>query len=102
LHQHGAFIAANSEQLMGRSRGGLTTKIHAVVYTSGLPVRVALTNGEVHYNRWFLPIYRVPADDKQTWRTFIVICRSLAVALRSALSREVQPQARDEPGALAN
>ena len=29
VHQHGACIAANSEQLMGRSRGGLTTKIHA-------------------------------------------------------------------------
>jgi transposase len=27
VHQHGACIAGNSEQLMGRSRGGLTTKI---------------------------------------------------------------------------
>jgi transposase len=35
VHQHGACIAANSEQLMGRSRGGLTTKIHAVVDTCG-------------------------------------------------------------------
>jgi transposase len=33
VHQHGACIAGNSEQLMGRSRGGLTTKIHAVVDT---------------------------------------------------------------------
>jgi transposase len=40
VHQHGACIAGNSEQLMGRSRGGLTTKIHAVVDTSGLPVRL--------------------------------------------------------------
>src|SRR5580700_3892906 len=39
VHQHGACITGNSEQLMGRSRGGLTTKIHAVVDTSGLPVR---------------------------------------------------------------
>jgi hypothetical protein len=31
VHQHGACIAANSKQLMGRSRGGLTTKIHAVI-----------------------------------------------------------------------
>ena len=38
VHQHGACIAANSEQLKGRSRGGLTTKIYAVVDTSGLPV----------------------------------------------------------------
>lgn len=46
VHQHGACIAANSEQLMGRSRGGLATKIHAGVDTTGLPVRLALTTGE--------------------------------------------------------
>jgi transposase len=33
---------------MGRSRGGLTSKIHAVVDTNGLPVRLALTAGEAH------------------------------------------------------
>ena len=36
---------------MGRSRGGLTSKIHAVVDANGLPVRVALTAGEAHDNR---------------------------------------------------
>ena len=36
---------------MGRSRGGLTSKIHAVVDRSGLPVRLALTTGEAHDNR---------------------------------------------------
>jgi hypothetical protein len=36
---------------MRRSRGGLTSKIHAVVDTNGLPVRVALTAGEAHDNR---------------------------------------------------
>ena len=56
VHQHGACIAANSEQLMGRSRGGLTTKIHAVVDTSGLPVRVALTTGKAHDNRLVLTL----------------------------------------------
>ena len=30
VHQHGSCIAGNSEQHMGRSRGGLTSKIHAV------------------------------------------------------------------------
>jgi transposase len=35
---------------MGRSRGGLTSKIHAVVDTNGLPVRLALTAGEAHDN----------------------------------------------------
>ena len=36
---------------MGRSRGGLTSKIHAVVDTNGLPIRLALTAGEAHDNR---------------------------------------------------
>ena len=33
---------------MGRSRGGLTTKIHAVVDTLGRPIRLMLTAGQVH------------------------------------------------------
>jgi transposase len=56
VHQHGACIAGNIEHLMGRSRGGLTTKIHAVVDTSGLPVRLALTTGEAHDNRLVLTL----------------------------------------------
>lgn len=33
---------------MGRSRGGLTTKIHAVVNEHGLPLRFLLTEGQVN------------------------------------------------------
>ena len=51
VHQHAASIARNKTQAMGRSRGGLTSKIHAVVDTNGLPVRIALTTGEAHDNR---------------------------------------------------
>ena len=51
VHQHGACIASISEQHMGRSRGGLTTKIHAVVDTNGLPIQLGLTPGETHDNR---------------------------------------------------
>ena len=51
VHQHAACIARNRSQSMGRSRGGLTSKIHAVVDSSGLPVRIALTTGEAHDNR---------------------------------------------------
>ena len=51
MHQHGACIARNRKQSIGRSRGGLTSKIHAVVDTNGLPVRLALTAGEAHDNR---------------------------------------------------
>ena len=46
VHQHAACIARNKSQSMGRSRGGLTSKIHAVVDTNGLPVRLGLTAGE--------------------------------------------------------
>ncbi len=35
---------------MGRSRGGLTTKLHAVVDAAGLPLRLALTAGQRHDN----------------------------------------------------
>ena len=51
VHQHGACIIRNRRQSMGRSRGGLTSKIHAVVDTNGLPTRLALTMGEAHDNR---------------------------------------------------
>ncbi len=33
---------------MGRSRGGLTTKIHVVVDAAGLPVRLTLSAGQAH------------------------------------------------------
>jgi transposase len=36
---------------MGRSRGGLTTKIHALVDANGLPVRIKLTEGQAHDGR---------------------------------------------------
>jgi transposase len=51
VHQHGACITRNRRQSMGRSRGGLTSKIHAVVDINGLPVRLGLTAGEAHDNR---------------------------------------------------
>src|SRR5262249_14243459 len=35
VHQHGACVTRNRRQSMGRSRGGLTSKIHAVVDTNG-------------------------------------------------------------------
>jgi transposase len=51
VHQHGACVAGNREQHMGRSRGGLTSKVHAVVDANGLPVRLSLSPGEAHDNR---------------------------------------------------
>src|SRR5882762_4949901 len=48
VHQHGACVTKNQRQSMGRSRGGLTNKIHALVDSNGLPVRLALSPGEAH------------------------------------------------------
>jgi transposase len=36
---------------MGRSRGGLTTKIHALVDANGLPVMLKLSEGQAHDGR---------------------------------------------------
>lgn len=51
MNQHGACVADNNHQDMGRSRGGPTSKIRAVVDTTGLPVHLALTPGEAYDNR---------------------------------------------------
>ena len=48
VHQHGGCAGGGETRLMGRSRGGLTTKIHACVDTNGMPVRLELTTGEAH------------------------------------------------------
>ena len=36
---------------MGRSRGGLTTKIHALVDANGLPITLKLSEGQAHDGR---------------------------------------------------
>lgn len=36
---------------MGRSRGGLTTKVHALVDALGRPIRLKLTEGQAHDGR---------------------------------------------------
>jgi len=47
-HQHSAGARKNGEQAIGRSRGGLTTKIHALVDALGNPVELMLTPGQAH------------------------------------------------------
>jgi hypothetical protein len=51
VHQHGASITRNRRQSMDRSRGVLTSKIHAVVDANCLPVQLELTAGQAHDNR---------------------------------------------------
>lgn len=42
---------------MGRSRGGLTTKIHALVDALGRPIRLKLTGGQAHDGRAAADMY---------------------------------------------
>ena len=56
VHQHAACIADSASQALGRSRGGLTTKLHAVVDGKGLPLRLEVTPGEAHDNRLCLTL----------------------------------------------
>src|SRR3954447_19830253 len=44
VHQH-ACIADSGNQAVGRSRGGLTSKLHVVVDGKGLPLRLGITAG---------------------------------------------------------
>jgi Transposase DDE domain len=96
VRQHGACIANNNHQDKGRSRGGLTSKIHAVVDTNGLPVHLALTPGEAHDNRLcsvllsaLLPQTILLADrgyDADWIREFARQCRDPVRQTRSQLS----------------
>ncbi|MEM9049211.1 MAG: IS5 family transposase [Pseudomonadota bacterium] len=53
VHQHGANGPKKGGRsgCMGRSRGGLTTKIHALVDTEGRPIHLKLTAGQAHDGR---------------------------------------------------
>lgn len=48
VHQHASCVKECESNCTGRSRGGLTTKIHAVVDAKGLPLRLALSAGQDH------------------------------------------------------
>ena len=47
---------------MGRSRGGLTTKIHALVDANGLPIALKLTAGQAHDGRSAADMYATLGD----------------------------------------
>ncbi len=74
---------------MGRSRGGLTTKIHVVVDNNGLPITIKLTPGQAHDGR-------SAADMLDS-----VGANQILLADRAYDSNALQG-AMDERGALAN
>jgi hypothetical protein len=108
VHQHGGCAGGGETRLMGRSRGGLTTKIHACVDTNGLPVRLELTTGEAHDNRLVIlsPLAAIAPF------LFGAVAVSLAVAaickcaygrisLRRNLARGIRTSSPDAAGTLS-
>lgn len=47
-YQHSAGAVSGGDQGIGKSRGGLTTKIHMSVDSCGFPLHFKITGGEVH------------------------------------------------------
>ena len=47
-HQHASGARVGEERSIGRSRGGLTTKVHAAADACGNPIDFEITGGEVH------------------------------------------------------
>ncbi|TWB10133.1 hypothetical protein FBZ99_1122 [Rhizobium sp. ERR 1071] len=62
---------------MGRSRGGLTTKIHALVDADGRPIRLKLTAGQAHDAR-------SAADKFETVRPGQILLAAFGVAAAAA------------------
>lgn len=48
VHHAAATLKSHPDRCLGRSRGGLTTKIHAPTDADGLPVNVTITPGQTH------------------------------------------------------
>ncbi|MGB0684433.1 MAG: IS5 family transposase [Magnetovibrionaceae bacterium] len=47
-HSAATLKKSHPDRCMGRSRGGLTTKIHAFTDRNGLPIRLSLSEGQTH------------------------------------------------------
>ena len=63
LHQQGAPPKKQQEEAVGKSRGGLSTKIHAAVDALGNPVRLRLTEGQAsEYSQTNALIEQIQAD----------------------------------------
>jgi hypothetical protein len=83
VHQQGACIADNNHQDIGRSRGGLTSKIHALVDTNGLSVHLPLTPGEARDNR-LCSVFSAPCFHKRCYSRIVDTTRTGSGSLPSS------------------
>ena len=74
---------------MGRSRGGLTTKIHALVDADGLPIALKLTEGQAH-------------DGRAAWDMLGSLAAGNILLADRAYDSDALRQALAERGAWAN
>lgn len=47
-HSAATLRTDHPDRCLGKSRGGLTTKIHALTDGKGLPIKIAITPGHAH------------------------------------------------------
>lgn len=47
-HLAATLTTEHPDRCLGRSRGGLTTKIHGITNGKGLPIKIAITPGQTH------------------------------------------------------
>jgi transposase len=85
---------------MGRSRGGLTTKIHALVDANGLPIALKLTAGQAHDGRSALDMLETvgPGDVLLADRAYDADALRLEMAERGAWANiPLMPHRRTRP-----
>lgn len=58
VHQHGAGARGGGDEAIGRSRGGLTTKLHVRADRLGRPIVMLLTAGHRHDTTAFEPVLK--------------------------------------------
>jgi transposase len=84
-HQQAATAKRGADQCLGRSRGGLTTKIHVVVDPQGLPIRLGLTPGPTHDGQIAGSRERRPSADRQGQRHPPVTLEKSSVLRRTSV-----------------
>ena len=55
-HQHSAGASSKSDEAIGKSKGGNTSKIHLAVDSYGLPIEFTITGGQLHDSKAAKPL----------------------------------------------
>lgn len=68
---------------MGRSRGGMTTKIHALVDADGRPIRLKLTAGQAHDGRSAADMFETLGSGRYCWQIALTTATACAKASKN-------------------